>query len=58
MAELEEEDLTKFDQNDLIAVANKVVKEMAEEGATKERAEKLRKVALELGKKSPESKAH
>jgi len=53
MAELEDdEDLTRFDLDALIAAANEIAEGMKKNGATKEDAEKLRKVALEIHKKS------
>ena len=47
MGELEE-DLTTFDLDALIALANKITKKMEENGTTKADAEKLRRVSVEF----------
>jgi hypothetical protein len=51
MSEPEEEDLTKFDLDDLIKIANKVAEEMVREKVTREGVERLFKVSSELRKR-------
>jgi glycine cleavage system protein P-like pyridoxal-binding family len=48
MSEPEEEDLTKFDLDDLIEIANKITEQMVREKATQASAERLFKISAEL----------
>jgi len=48
----EEEDLTKFDLEDLYAVVEEATANMRRDGLTKEEAQKLKKAAAELARRS------
>src|SRR5208283_3242337 len=52
MARVQEEDLTKFDLNGLLALAEETVRTMRQEGPTEKQAEKLVKVSSDILKKT------
>jgi hypothetical protein len=54
MAESEEEDLTRFGIEELLAVVDDVATSIERNKSTKEQAEKLRKVAEELRRRNSE----
>jgi hypothetical protein len=52
-----EEDLTRFDLHELIRIANELTQNMTDHEVTRGEAEKLRKLAEEIERRSPDKPA-